>query len=356
MNTKICTIISKTEKFRSLEIELEIKDLHIGLDEIKQIALDEIKIHIPPHLEIISLDVLDDRVIKEIAAESVDEAKRIAEQLSPSDFHRLEKIITITAEKTTTAIYNGFSKNDAERWAETRKGKGEIIKIDLITKGSDGILGFGKAPGQYQITYRFPAIVKAEYILKTIQVHAMIGVSKEFCGKMEIPASNCDIREMESILINHPSSIFAKTSYDGTSPIHYAVQANRLDVLKLLLSYGADVNDPNSSTRFKGNHDPLTIAVHYGYLEVVKLLVENGAKTSGTVASSNPMFILAASTIGTDYGPHQPELVLPIAQYLIDHGADINQKTPNGSTPLSLAIESHRDELAELLKKNGATI
>ncbi len=43
-----------------------------------------------------------------------------------------------------------------------------------------------------------------------------------------------------------------------------------------------------------------------------------------------------------------------IAKLLITNGANVNAKDKKGQTPLSLAIWEGRDDMAKLLRKNGA--
>lgn len=59
---------------------------------------------------------------------------------------------------------------------------------------------------------------------------------------------------------------------DGWTPLHYAVTGEDLDIVKLLLSYGVNVNarSPNGTT-------PLMMAARYGNEAGAKLLLEHGA-------------------------------------------------------------------------------
>jgi hypothetical protein len=70
--------------------------------------------------------------------------------------------------------------------------------------------------------------------------------------------------------------------YLGVNALHIAVLRNRTDLVKFLLSHGADINKPRSgSFRADGRFmTPLEIAEYAGYFEMVQLLIENGAQLS----------------------------------------------------------------------------
>ena len=60
------------------------------------------------------------------------------------------------------------------------------------------------------------------------------------------------------------------------TPVQGAAMSNRPEILLYLLEKGADVNIIGSSDGRESNH-ALTYAIRYGYFDVVKILVENGA-------------------------------------------------------------------------------
>ena len=102
-----------------------------------------------------------------------------------------------------------------------------------------------------------------------------------------------------------------------------------------LIQAGADPNAvPPGKTA-----TPLTIAAGRGSLPLVQILVECGADVNRSIA------LIAAA----QYGRYE------IARYLLDRGADIDQKTSRGETALQCALRSrHRNEqLIQLLKERG---
>ena len=59
---------------------------------------------------------------------------------------------------------------------------------------------------------------------------------------------------------------------NGWTALHYATRYNRIDVVKLLLHEGADVNKQNDY-----KNTPLHLAARDNYTEVARLLIQNGA-------------------------------------------------------------------------------
>ena len=55
--------------------------------------------------------------------------------------------------------------------------------------------------------------------------------------------------------------------------MHYAIELMHLNTVKLFLSYGVDINKPDSS-----GQTALHLAVSKGMVRMVKLLIENGSR------------------------------------------------------------------------------
>ena len=63
-------------------------------------------------------------------------------------------------------------------------------------------------------------------------------------------------------------------SFDLSSPLHLAVCNGDLETVKKSIEYGADVN------KIVRNMTPLMLAARYNHVEIVKILLANGAKPS----------------------------------------------------------------------------
>jgi hypothetical protein len=117
----------------------------------------------------------------------------------------------------------------------------------------------------------------------------------------------------------------------------------RLEIARLCLDFGADVN----ALKGWNGQSALMIAIHFGNVDVAKLLIVNGARVSYSPADSNLTALhrcvrLAVTGSAAD--------ALEIMRLLFAYGADANQGDRLGETPLhKLLVDawlSRDDELA----------
>src|SRR5690606_11879632 len=97
-----------------------------------------------------------------------------------------------------------------------------------------------------------------------------------------------------------------------------------------------------------GLHDvnkPLAYAAAYGNLEIVKLLVEAGADLNGKVAYGD-VPLIKADEHGND----------AIIEYLINEGADLNVPNDYGVTPFIGLCGKGRLKLVQLAAKHGGDV
>jgi len=133
-----------------------------------------------------------------------------------------------------------------------------------------------------------------------------------------------------------------------------AVKKADVEQVKLLIAEGADVdakwrdvynkNEGEDTSKWRMERTPLWHAVHAGKIEVIKLLVEADADVN---AGSWPPLCVAVDENST-----------AIAEYLIDHGANVNAyPVDDGWGPLQeTAHVSNSIEMAKLLIARGADI
>ena len=126
---------------------------------------------------------------------------------------------------------------------------------------------------------------------------------------------------------NHRSQIpvLRTASYPGQDGI---------EAMRALLQNGANVN-----TRDAGGFTPLMIAANWGNTEMVQLLLEAGADAQATTnTGTNALHSLACAEIThTTNEAVSEQALIEIAGLLLTAGANVNQATPNGITPLIVA-------------------
>jgi hypothetical protein len=154
-------------------------------------------------------------------------------------------------------------------------------------------------------------------------------------------------------------------NYGYCNPLKNAVDEGHLEIVKVLIAAGADVNAINEI----GGFPPLYLAVLQGYLDIVKVLIAAGADVNAKGGGYNcPESVLHRAVIegrleiaqalleadGIDVnaeGGYGGETALQraviggnvdIVKALIDAGADVNAKNKEGKAALSLAASYGR--------------
>ncbi len=115
-------------------------------------------------------------------------------------------------------------------------------------------------------------------------------------------------RELVAELLERGAEVDVMNKY-GSSPLAEAVKLGNLDLVRQLLDAGADVESPNGD-----GQTALMLAARIGSLDVAKLLVERGADVNAKEAWRGQTALMWA--VDNNF----PELT----QYLIDNGADVN--------------------------------
>jgi ankyrin repeat protein len=177
-------------------------------------------------------------------------------------------------------------------------------------------------------------------------------------------------------LLDH--GLDANASTPGGTPLLQLV-ATDLEKTKLVLARGANVN-----ARTGNGFTALTVAANYrGTTEVVRTLLDHGATIGrGTTDTTVPLPLFLAAGTGeiekarlliahgdgvnekwTRRGGRYSPLInavdmgdAPMVKFLLDSGADIQEKDLRGLTPLSRAVLSNYKDVVAVLLKAGANV
>lgn len=149
----------------------------------------------------------------------------------------------------------------------------------------------------------------------------------------------CSSVEVMKILIDHGANIHLTNPLNGNTALHLASYHNQREIIKLLLDNGADIN-------VKNKHDeiPLHMALYNTSVPTIQFLLDHGADV--TILNKLGTTSLVYS-IGCMAG-------YSCAIMILDHGADVNQRCRNGMTALHYAVLANFHDMVKLLLERGA--
>ena len=181
--------------------------------------------------------------------------------------------------------------------------------------------------------------------------------------------------EIVKLLVKYGADVNAIDHY-RIPVIDRAVVSRDINIIRFLIDNGADIESAETSD--KGSQyspiDLLYYPIIEGRLDIVKLLLENGAKASledrpgevlsTTVARGNLHMAQFLLEYGVDVNARryrgQTALFFSktqrMTQFLIDNGAEINAKDDGLRTPLFEAAQWKNAEWATALINNGAQV
>lgn len=140
-------------------------------------------------------------------------------------------------------------------------------------------------------------------------------------------------------LIKKGANINAET-YEGATPLVFAVANDQLLAVKKLLTYNPELN-----YRTSNNETPLIIAVKNQNVEIAEVLIREGADID--LANYDGITALHYAALNGSF---------KIVDFLLYYEADCNIKTNDGTTPLMVSILAGYNDIADLLVQNGANL
>jgi ankyrin repeat protein len=160
-----------------------------------------------------------------------------------------------------------------------------------------------------------------------------------------VQTTTLEQRPMAELLIAHGAQVDARTTQQGLTPLHFAVQMGHKGVAEALLEHGADINAPELL-----GLTALGMAAQAGNTAMVRLLLDRGAPVNRPMKGS---FILPVYADDTPLALATVCNQLDAVTLLLDRGASPNQSAHDGFPVLHLAESK---EIAELLIERGADV
>ncbi|KAI9430588.1 hypothetical protein H4582DRAFT_2103691 [Lactarius indigo] len=144
---------------------------------------------------------------------------------------------------------------------------------------------------------------------------------------------------VEHVLSKRPQDLNAKGGFYGT-PLHAALHKGDVEIVWLLLENGAHLD-----IRGYGDETPLHRASVVGFLDVVRWLLDRGVDLEAQAEDRSTALHFAASN-GS----------LEVVEILLEYNAEVNARDRRGRVPLhDAALQGHL-EVVRLLSKHGGNV
>lgn len=125
--------------------------------------------------------------------------------------------------------------------------------------------------------------------------------------------------------------------------LHYCVREDLLDMIKVLVKYGDNIDIRNAS-----GWSPLLIAISERNIPIFKFFIDNGAKLNDNPLLKELHVAIMYCTEATEFKS--------IAHTLLSKNVDVNCVNYWGETPLHYTILQEKYEMTEYLIKEGADV
>ncbi len=149
--------------------------------------------------------------------------------------------------------------------------------------------------------------------------------------------SSCDAY----IAVNKWILLKERMVIDKWTLLHYVAFKGYVDVAKVLIQNGTDVNAVD-----KWKRTALLIAAYYGHVDVTKVLLQNGADVNAVNVDKQTALHVAGMNTNSE----------KLAKVLIQNGADVNAVGWYKWTALHKAADEGHADVAKVLIQNGASV
>ena len=217
-----------------------------------------------------------------------------------------------------------------------RNGREECVRV-LLEEGAD--MWFEDCNGTTPIVYatRYLGILKM--LLEHMKNFSEDQVSEEY-RRRQINRSilNATLLERTDILSALIEAGADCNAYDGR-PLNTALMRGNADVVRILLEGGARPSLCRLTIL-----RPMFVAVFRGHVECVKLLLQHGGEVNETHSNGDTPLLTAATEGQT-----------AMVKYLVEHNADVNHQGGHGQTALHHAVYLGKADMTQILLVAGAS-
>ncbi|XP_030756084.1 ankyrin repeat domain-containing protein 17 isoform X3 [Sitophilus oryzae] len=244
------------------------------------------------------------------------------------------------SDEDKTALVEACNDGDV---GTVRKLLTEGRSVHETSEEGESLLSLACSAGYFELAQHIRNSAENAEDLKRVllAMHANVedrGIKGECTPLME--AASAGHLDIVRLLIHHGADVNAQST-SGNTPLMYACAGGHTEVVEFLLENGAHVEDHNEN-----GHTPLMEAASAGHVGLAKILLMHGA---GINTHSNE-FKESALTLAC-YKGH-----LDMVRFLLEAGADQEHKTDEMHTALMEASMDGHVEVARLLLDSGAQV
>ena len=166
--------------------------------------------------------------------------------------------------------------------------------------------------------------------------------------RIHTAVANDNEAEVRKLLTEHPGLLNARNARNPRTPLHTAVMCSWPKMVKLLLSFRADVH-ARCTDSWEEDVSALHLATsRYNAVEMIRLLLAQKARINARAKDgSTPLHSAMKAELGSLFNAQEKK---DVVEFLLANGADVNAKGPQeGATPLYLAVRRGEKDIAAVL-------
>lgn len=227
---------------------------------------------------------------------------------------------------------------DLQTWAES----GEAQSMTDIFESPEWDKRYDLLEGQAAECLMIAALKGHTDVIRTVISHG--GMADINDGKALQRSCLKGIFSSVKVLLEHGADVNSRSTFYEHTPLHYASQKGDVEIIKYLLDKGAKIDDVSHNEHCGLNNGWAAIhfAADLGHLEVMQLLVDRGASIDLKTTQGDTALVLSAENGRWD-----------VVRYLVGAGADIHA-VRRGLNVVQWAVYRADEETVKFLVSYGA--
>jgi len=263
-----------------------------------------------------------------------------------ASLHEYPKIVKLLIEKGASINNKDNNKFNAFMLANKNthsSNKADLILIQKSLKGRENLLK--KNFKELLEASKNGNLKKVELLLKenNVDINEKDSIGDSIGNTALMEACEYGHLEIVKLLIEKGADVNLDNNF-GITALMYASKKGYLKIIELLLKNDADINYQDNYGK-NSAYTALIYACKEGQLETVKLLLKKGANINEKDVSNETALLIACSS------GH-----LEIVKLLLKNGADMNQVDKFGFNSLMMATKAGKLEIVKFLVENGADV